>query len=293
MSQVYEAVDDRTQGVVALTVLEPPNGGDGLSVLGREHLKLQALTHPQVARVVDLVHVGGHRPCWVTERVPGVDLDHVRSVLPPLSPAHVAVLLTGAGRALDAAHGLGVVHRRLTLRKLVVGRRNDEPIRVMIVGFGAGPLVEPSPDTSRPTIQSDASTATTMAPEAVTGMTSPGSEVDVYALAVLAFELAAGRPPFQDDNPIRLLARKVAIDAPLLREVARTPVAPAFEAAIARALSRDPSERQRSAGELVFDLRRAAEVSGPTTPAFEALLTDTLEDLAVRQDAPTDKHRVV
>jgi serine/threonine-protein kinase len=211
--------------------------------------------------------------------VEGVNLERCNDALGPLAPAQVAALVTGVGRGLDAAYQQGVCHGRLTLRKLILGRLQNGRVGVTIVGFGAALLVQPSTDTTGATSPIDVSTATTVAPEMLTGASIVDQRADVYSLAAIVFELLAGRPVFQDDNAIRLLARKVATDAPRLREVARVPVAPKFEEIVARGLSRDPALRPRSAGELVFELRRSADVGGPSSRALEDCLADTLESM--------------
>ncbi len=276
MSHVFEARDEETRQLVALTVVAPPGGISRPEELEREAEALRSVRHPHVARTHSLVKLEHERAYFVSELVNGVDLEHALSVLGQLAPAQVAVLLTGVGRGLDALHEVSVVHRRLTLRKLVLRRVEGDGIGITITGAGAGALVSPSADPSRATAQADLTTVTTIAPEVVEGNTSTDHRVDVYALASIAFELLAGRPVFQDDNPIGLLARKAATDAPLLREVARVPVPPAFESIVARGLARDPDLRPQTAGELVFELRRCAEVGGPSSFEFSTWLVETL-----------------
>lgn len=264
--------------VVAMTSPRPISRPE---VLAEETEALKDATR-HVARIRAFLPLGGTRAGWAVARVDGVDLQRCLDAQSAFSAAEVAHLVHDTARGLDAAHERGVFHGRLMLRKLILGRDEPDRVGVTIVGFGASSLVTPSADTSTATMAIDASTVATIAPEIVTGEMVDGRLGDVYALASIAFELLAGRPVFQDDSATRLLARKVASDAPRLREVARVPVPPQVEAALARALSRKPGERHASAGELASELSRAA--GADDTPAdarnrsLEELLVPVLDE---------------
>src|SRR5690606_7771331 len=115
-------------------------------------------------------------------------------------------------------------------------------------------------------------TAEYMAPEAARGVVVD-ARGDVYSLAVLAFELLAGEPPFVG-APVTVLIDKTSKRAPSLGEIAGHPFPDAIERGRARALDRQPGRRQRSAGALVEELRAAVEASGAATFGGAAVAAD-------------------
>ncbi|MEM6456156.1 MAG: hypothetical protein AAF772_13755, partial [Acidobacteriota bacterium] len=94
-----------------------------------------------------------------------------------------------------------------------------------------------------------------MAPEQVRGRRDAlGPAADVYALGATLYALLTGVPPFDGQEPIRLLQQVLDDDAPRLRS--RWPEAPrALEAIVARCLAKEPSARYASASDLASDLR--------------------------------------
>jgi serine/threonine protein kinase len=91
-----------------------------------------------------------------------------------------------------------------------------------------------------------------MAPEQISGAPlDPKS--DQYAIGVLAFELFAGRLPFDDENVTNLLFRRMYEDPPLLRTF-RPEVPEAIEQVVNRMLSKNPDQRFASVLEALAKL---------------------------------------
>jgi hypothetical protein len=118
-----------------------------------------------------------------------------------------------------------------------------------------------------------------MAPEQA--LNAPlGPYTDLYALGVMAFELLAGRPPFEADTAVGVLYRHVHAQAPRLETLAADVPAP-FAEWVHRLLAKDPAERPPSAAaawesleeiavaELGPYWRRSAGIAAPPEPGSD------------------------
>ena len=86
--------------------------------------------------------------------------------------------------------------------------------------------------------------------------------MDIYALAIIVFEMTSGIRPFPEENVLSAAVRRATGKPPSLTKAA--PGAPRrWDEILGRALSTNPEARQRSAGELVHQLKLARQ-----TPVF-------------------------
>ena len=156
--------------------------------------------------------------------------------------------LDDAAAALDAAHEAGVVHRDVKPGNLIRDGRGN----VQVADFGIATASGMESFTQAGTILG---TAGYLSPEQARGERA-GAASDRYALAIVAWELLAGRRPFQADSPTAEAAAHVTAPIPSLHEANRAvpaTVDPVFE----RALAKEPGDRYATAAEFVGDLRRA------------------------------------
>jgi serine/threonine-protein kinase len=137
----------------------------------------------------------------VREYVEGQTLERWCRRSERLPPATAVALVAAAARGLDAVHRAGIVHGDIRPANLIrVG-----PGAVKITGF-----VGATPKTAALTRDGvDPWTACCMAPEQVRGAAVDG-RADLFALAVVLFELLAGRRPFPGDDVPSVLYRIVA-----------------------------------------------------------------------------------
>ncbi len=77
---------------------------------------------------------------------------------------------------------------------------------------------------------------------------------DVYALAIVLFEMLTGRRPFEADSAAAVALKRLSEDAPTPTSIGH-PVAPGLEAILMRALSREQAERYPDAGAFAEALR--------------------------------------
>src|SRR5262245_9840876 len=185
-------------------------------------------------------HPGGDLADWIA-RKRGFPTDELR------------VLAGQLCGALAAAHRAGVVHRDVKPSNVLCGPGSQ--IDVRLCDFGLARATELAGLT---TANAVLGTPEYMAPEVVTdGHADPRS--DVYSLGVMLFEAATGRLPFYGDSPYQLMRQHVDIEAPRARTLA--PELPAaIDAAIARALAKDPLDRFATADDMARALAEESPV---------------------------------
>jgi tetratricopeptide (TPR) repeat protein len=181
--------------------------------------------------------------------------DRMAALAGPLAAPALARLLPPLVATLAAVHARGIIHRDLKPENVfLVGEA-----RALLVDFGCARYEGTATGTGQ-----GAGTAVYMAPEQVAGG-EPTAATDVYALGVIAYELAVGRPPFfGTEAEVRLAHRGHRPPAP--SELAAVP--PALEALILDCLRKDPARRPSLAA---FDERLGAVGDAPPgAPAARA-----------------------
>jgi len=252
MGDVYRAVDGELAREVAVKVLAERYAADESLRRRFSHEALAAArlsANPRIVTIFDVVEHQG-RPMIVMELLPGGSLEQRTRGKAPCPPAQVLPWLDDAAAALDAAHAAGVVHRDVKPGNLLL----DVDGRVKVADFGVASAAGLDSFTQTGTILG---TAGYLSPEQARGERATAAS-DRYALAVVAWELLAGRRPFQSDTPTAEAAAHVHSPVPAITSV--DPALPgSFDAIFERALAKEPNRRYATAAELVGDLRRALD----------------------------------
>jgi serine/threonine-protein kinase len=155
-------------------------------------------------------------------------------------------ILSQIADALDSVHYRGLAFRLLKPANILV----DERGRVFLAEFGitsrrVGPLAISTP-------RYNLSAPQYLAPEQVEGR-EPDWRADIYAMAVLIFEILTSTP-LQEQGPTSDILRDT-LRAPVRSAHAREPALPrAVDRVLGRAMARDPLERHHSAWELLEEL---------------------------------------
>jgi serine/threonine protein kinase len=163
-----------------------------LQRLFQEKRLLEALSHPNVVTVADLVIDDGQAGI-VMELVEGGSLRALMKA-GPLTTTRVAALGHQIAEALEAAHDAAIVHGDVKPENVLVATTEPD-LTVKLTDFGVARLVDATASKSVARV----GTPSYMAPELITGE-PVGRASDVYSLGVLLYEALAGRPPFAADN---------------------------------------------------------------------------------------------
>src|SRR4051812_6175316 len=257
MGEIYKATDDSLGREVAVKVLAERFAQDDAlrARFTREALAAARLSgDPSTVTIYDVGEWNG-RPYIVMELATGGTVAE-RIDDGGTDPAQALRWLEQAAVALDAAHARGVIHRDVKPANLLIAR--DGSIRVADFGIAsaAGLASVTIPGTVLGTLGY-------LAPEQASGR-DVGPAADRYSLAVVAYELLAGRRPFERDSGPAEAAAAAHDPVPRLSQTGAG-LPPTLDPIFDRALAKDPAARYPSCAEFVGDLRRAfADAAGPT-----------------------------
>ncbi|MGH3865421.1 MAG: PASTA domain-containing protein [Pseudonocardiaceae bacterium] len=243
MSTVYRGMDTRLERPVAIKVMAPRFAVDPvfLQRFEREARAAARLHHPGVVGVHDQgvdSSPAGDCVFLVMELVVGGtlrDLLRQRGRLPvPLALSVAEMVLS----ALAAAHREGLVHRDIKPENVLIGPGGV----VKVADFG---LVRAVAEASSSTGDVILGTVAYLSPEQVaTGAADARS--DVYATAVMLFEMLTGAPPYTGETALSVAYRHVNDDMPA-PSAAGAAVPAALDDLIVQATRRDPAARPPNA----------------------------------------------
>jgi tetratricopeptide (TPR) repeat protein/tRNA A-37 threonylcarbamoyl transferase component Bud32/TolB-like protein len=261
MATVYLADDLRHERKVAVKVLRP----DLAAALGAERflreIKIAAnLTHPHILPLHDSGEAGG----FLYYVMPYIEGDTLRDRIEREGALPVSEAVRIIREVIDAlalAHSQGVVHRDIKPDNVMLSGRH-----AMVMDFGVAKAVsEATGRNAITTVGVALGTPTYMAPEQATADPNVDHRADIYAVGVMAYELLAGRTPFQGATPQAVLAAHVTEEPdPVSKH--RDQVSVDLEALVMKCLAKRPADRWQSADEMLPHLEALATSSGGLTP---------------------------
>ncbi len=272
---VYLARDSASGLEVALKTLHPllKNNPEEMDNLREKFALASRLSHPNIATALVLhpcrdLHIWNEEArrelklsagdsVMVMRYAPGVTLSRWRRQFDggAAPPGQAIEIVRQIASALDYAHGEKIVHRDVKPGNIMVETRGDGTVRARLLDFGLAAEIRSSMSRISSESGDTSGTRPYMAPEQWQGRPQDG-RTDQYALACVLFELLSGEPPlagvFETGDPMVMRA-SVLSESP--SPVSGIPAA--ANAALARALSKRPSERFPSCTAFVDAMERA------------------------------------
>jgi eukaryotic-like serine/threonine-protein kinase len=251
MGEIFLARDRELGRRVAVKILDSRFADD---VNLRRRFRREALTaarlstDPHIVTIFDVGEWQG-RPYIVMEYLPGGTLRD-RMGQGPVPHEDAIAWLTQAAAALDTAHADGIVHRDIKPANLLFNARDE----LEVADFGIARAVDDAfaGMTAAGTVLG---TAGYLSPEQARGEPATRAS-DVYALAVVAFELLTGGRPFERGSATAEAAAHVGEAVPSASERAAG-LSRAVDAIFERGLAKSPADRYGSAGAFVAALAQA------------------------------------
>jgi serine/threonine protein kinase len=280
MGAVYRAIHDRLGRVVAIKLLHKDLTSDR-GLVGRFFAEARAantIRHEHVVEVYDFVE-SGDDVYFVMEYLKGEDLHDAihrprgpgRAPAVGMDPARACSILEQIAAALHATHARNIVHRDLKPENVFLSEKDGRPDFVKIFDFGVAKLDRPD---GRATVQGAVlGTPEYMAPEQASGGAVDG-RADLYSLGCIAYEMLTRRQVFGGGTQPEILVRQMTFTPPPPRTHAPG-IPAAFDAAIMRALDKDPERRPQTALAFAESLARALgrELESPAAFRGPARLT--------------------
>ena len=182
--------------------------------------------------------------------VEGSDLQALLRSEGPLEPSRALAIASQVADALDAAHARGLVHRDVKPSNVLLDRQ-DRREHVYLADFG---LTQSVSDRG-PTDGHLVGTVDYVAPEQIRGDDVDG-RADVYGLGCMVFEALTGTFPFSGVSDVAVIYAHLEAPPPRASE-RRTTLPETLDDVLARAMAKDPAERQATCQALVDEVRGA------------------------------------
>jgi serine/threonine protein kinase/tetratricopeptide (TPR) repeat protein len=246
MGAVYKARDRELDRFVALKLIRRELSSNPAIVarFKQELLLSHQVTHKNVIRIYDLGDSDGIK--FITmEFVEGEDLRSLILEKKKFPPAEAVEIIQQVCRALEAAHGVGVIHRDLKPQNVM----RDKNGRILVMDFGMARTLEGDGMT-----QSGALVGTMeyMSPEQALAK-DLDQRSDLFAVGLIFYELLTGRMPYKSESVVASLIKRNQERAIPVTEHDETIPLP-LSNIVSKCLERDPALRYQTASEMLQSL---------------------------------------
>jgi len=243
MAVVYSARDLMLDRVVAVKVLrEDYSANPSFQERFRQEAKAAAnLSHPNIVTMHDFGLDNG-KLFLVMEYVPGTDLKTLTKQRGRFSSEEALPLLIQACAGIGYAHRAGLVHCDVKPQNMLV----TPDMRLKVADFGiARALATIHIDEQNDVVWGSPQY---FAPEQASGA-APSPASDVYSLGIIMYEMLTGSLPFQATTATVLARLHLEEEPPLLSEMIPE-ISPTLEQILTKVLSKEASQRYRTADQL-------------------------------------------
>ncbi|RLB46538.1 MAG: hypothetical protein DRJ42_27425, partial [Deltaproteobacteria bacterium] len=281
MGAVFRATDRQVGDTVAVKVLHPALAKEAkcLARFIREAEAAMVLSHPHIVETRSMCGPDEEFAWFAMEFLDGASLRHMRKRKHVFTGPEVARIGRQVLSALDAAHGIGLLHRDVKPDNVMVVRRNGVDA-AKLVDFGIAVFNYSDTYSRLTTAGTILGTPAYMPPEQLAGKKLDG-RADVYSLAATLHTLLVGKPPFGSGSLAKVVPKILTGDRVPLGEL-RPDLIP-LATIIERGLTPDRDARWQNAGDMQralapFDETEAQTLLPWTRPRGNATLHLSAED---------------
>lgn len=249
MGEVYKAVHTHLGAPRVIKIVHPNISGntDAKDRFLREARTATKVHHPNVATLHDFSTLPGGAHYMVWEFIDGENVAQrlrARGTLPPRQAIHIVLQ---ALYGLDAIHRAGIVHRDISPENLMI-TADDQ---VKIIDMGVAKVEEDAGSVSQTRTGIFVGKLRYAAPEQL-GFIPDGEKIDgrtdIYAMAMVLYELLTGRPPYEAKSPHEYFLLHASPEP--TKQVELPPELPGsgeLQEVLRKALSRDRNQRYATA----------------------------------------------
>ena len=240
-----------------------------------EAKRAAAINSPHIAQVYD---VCSHNGEWLVAMEFVVGRDLRAALRTPLEAAAFFSLAVQIAEAIEAAHASGILHCDIKPENIMVTEQGFVKVldfglaRMMASAEGAGETVSLAGAGS-----AFAGTPGYMAPE-VLRENEPTEQSDIFALGVVLYEMAGGKPPFKGKS----LADSVQMtltDQPAALDLKARGLPTDLSRVIRKALEKQPERRYATVRDLLVDLRACASSGTASRSIARDIASESLRGL--------------
>jgi WD40 repeat protein/serine/threonine protein kinase len=277
MATVYRAQQASIRREVAIKVIETKLTDDPQFIkrFKREAQTVAALDHPHILKVFDF---GSQDDLLylVMELKTGGSLAARLKANGKLNAEEVARYLDQIGAALDHAHNRGVIHRDLKPQNVLLDQDNN----AILGDFGIARIM--GEVTGLTDSDMRLGTPRYMAPEQWNG-NDADARTDIYALAVMTYELLTGKLPFTGNTPYALMYQHLNNPPPSIR-LLRPDLPQSVEKVLLKGMAKRPEHRFQRASEFASAFREA--LSGKTPKGVDVAATQPPIPVSIPKPQP-------
>ncbi len=257
MGRVFKAKHAQLKRPTAIKMLKPDLiDRDSVARFEREAQLASQLTHPNTIQIYDYGVTDKGLFYYVMEYADGPSFAEEVERRGALPADRVIRLLEQVCGSLIEAHGLGLIHRDLKPRNLLLCRRGGMSDVVKVVDFGLVKELDPEAALTMTMPGLLAGTPLYIAPERLRDPTSAAATTDIYSLGAVAYYMLTGQEVFHGKSLADVLYQAAHVDPVRLGEIV-TGVPAALEQLVMDCLAKQPEDRPQSVAELLERLRGA------------------------------------
>ena len=278
MGLVYRATHVKLRRQAAVKILHPSLAAspDVRSRFEREALASGKIDHPNCVAVYDSGHLPDGSLYLAMELLDGRSLADVLEQEGQIAPGRALHILGHILRGLSGVHQAGLIHRDIKPENIFLIRSGADEDFAKLLDFGiAKPMRGELSDDGVKLTQAGMAFGTPiyMAPEQALGNPLDG-RADLYAAAVLGYEMLTGQPPFYSDDKLEVMSMHTARPVPPMRQRlirGGRPVPSSIEKLIVRGLTKKPGDRYATAEAFLAEVENALRTpdGGVTDVSFE------------------------
>ncbi len=254
MARVYRASDVNLRRSVAIKVIDFPHRGDEdyHERFSREAQAIAQLEHPNIVRLYRYGEDGGLF-YMAMQYIEGSDLhtrmSYWRQKKEDFPYDEALRIVYGICNALDYAHEKGIIHRDVKPSNVMLDRSGH----AYLTDFGLAMLA--NTETQGEIFGSPSY----IAPEQAMSSANVVPQSDLYAVAVMLYEIFTGRLPFVNQNPLVLAMQHMSEKPKPPREI-KPSLDPALERVILKGMAKEPAQRYQTGAELAAALAGAIQI---------------------------------
>src|SRR5437867_10724656 len=190
MGVIYRARQRHSRRIVAVkrVLSYQADSHETLMRFRREADAVASLDHPNILPIYEVSESEDGLPFFSMKFATGGSLQHAASSLRNEARKSVE-LMAKVARAVEYAHGRGILHRDLKPGNILLDERSEP----LVSDFGLAKWLDEESDLTR--TLTTFGTPGYIAPEQAEGVNF-GPAGDIYSLGAILFNLLAGRPPF-------------------------------------------------------------------------------------------------
>lgn len=262
-SAVFRAVDVDNGKPVALKVMQPAfaRNEEEMQRFVRAMKTMLPIRHPNLITLHAAGKTGPY--CWVSMEL--VEGENMKKVIERIGVAgmldwkYAFRVAVHVGRALDHAHGQGIIHRNVTPTNILL-RTEDKQVKLgdlmfakALEGSLAQQVTKPGELVGDPNY---------MSPERTGGEgTQVDGRSDLFSLGATVYALLTGKPPFVGTGLVEIITN-IRTAEPAKPSTFQMGIPSNFEGVVLKLLAKQPNSRFQKAADLVSELERIGKYQG-------------------------------